>query len=83
MDTKLTLSIRKDVIDRAKTYAKSQGESLSQMVETYFMVIGEKSKKPARSSLVRELTGIIPKHLNLNKRQLKKEYTDYLWKKYQ
>ncbi len=36
MNTKLTLSLEKTVIEDAKSYAKKTGRSLSELVETYF-----------------------------------------------
>jgi hypothetical protein len=39
MNTKLTLTIEKDVIEIAKVYAKEKGQSLSEMVENYFKII--------------------------------------------
>lgn len=36
MNTKLTLTIEKDVIEKAKEYAARQGQSLSSLVENYF-----------------------------------------------
>ena len=35
MTTKLTLSLKKSVIERAKRYAKSNNQSLSQIIESY------------------------------------------------
>lgn len=35
MDTKLTLTIDKQVITRAKKYAKNSGRSLSDLIESY------------------------------------------------
>lgn len=35
MSTKLTLTVKKSVIDKAKNYAKSEGRSLSNIVEEY------------------------------------------------
>lgn len=35
MSTKVTLTIKKAVIEKAKKYAKSQGRSLSNLVEEY------------------------------------------------
>jgi len=37
MDTNLTLTIEKDVINDAKRYAKQKGVSLSEIVENYFI----------------------------------------------
>jgi len=36
MDTKLTLSLKKKTIDKAKQYAKNHQTSVSQLVEKYF-----------------------------------------------
>lgn len=35
MTTKLTLSLNKSVIERAKKYAKTNNQSLSQIIESY------------------------------------------------
>jgi hypothetical protein len=42
MNTKLTLSLEKEVIEHAKIYAKGTGRSLSEMVEKYFRSIVSK-----------------------------------------
>ena len=39
MNTKLTLTIEQKLIDKAKKYAKSQGRSLSDIIENYLKVI--------------------------------------------
>ncbi|WP_396191232.1 DUF6364 family protein [Flavobacterium sp.] len=45
MNTKLTLSLEKEVIEKAKIYAKGTGRSLSEMVENYFRSLVENSNK--------------------------------------
>ena len=45
MNTKLTLSLEKDIIDQAKIYAKGTGRSLSEMVENYFKNLIAKPNK--------------------------------------
>ena len=45
MNTKLTLSLEKEVIEQAKIYAKGTGRSLSEMVENYFKSLVAKSNK--------------------------------------
>lgn len=45
MNTKLTLSLEKEVIEQAKIYAKGTGRSLSEMVENYFKSLVEKTNK--------------------------------------
>ncbi len=44
MTTKLTLSLKKSVIEKAKLYAKGNNQSLSQIVESYLEKIT--SQKP-------------------------------------
>lgn len=44
MNTKLTLTIEQSIIEKAKIYAKSQGRSLSDIVENYFKTIVQKEK---------------------------------------
>jgi hypothetical protein len=39
MNTKLTLSLDKDIIEQAKIYAKNNNRSLSDMVENYFKTL--------------------------------------------
>lgn len=47
MNTKLTLSIEKDVIDKAKNYAKYSGRSLSDLVESYLISLVKKENDSA------------------------------------
>ncbi len=62
MNSKLTLSIEEQVIQRAKEYAKKQGRSLSNIVEEYLKSVS-KSKKNSKKSkfhpLVEELCGSV------------------------
>lgn len=52
MNTKLTLTIEKDVIEKAKEYSARQGQSLSSLVENYFKHITyEKKEEPKKSEL--------------------------------
>jgi hypothetical protein len=39
MQTKLTLRLEEDLIERAKNYAKQSGKSVSQLVADYFIQI--------------------------------------------
>ena len=81
MNTKLTLSLDKDIIEQAKTYAKEHNMSLSFMIENYLQkIISEYSHQPvSKGSIVNELSGII----SLNTEDdYKKEFTDYLTEKY-
>ena len=43
MDAKLTLSIEKEIVSKAKQYAREKGVSLSEMVENYFVLLTKPS----------------------------------------
>ncbi len=45
MNTKLTLTIDKSVIEQAKIYAEKQGRSLSAVVENYLKAVTKKEDK--------------------------------------
>jgi hypothetical protein len=82
MNTKLTLTIEKEVIEIAKEYAKEKGQSLSEMVENYFKLITvskRKSKPEQLSPKVRKLRGIIKVDENIDYKQT---LTEELSKKY-
>lgn len=63
MNTKLTLSLEKTVIEDAKSYAKKTGRSLSEMVENYFKSLVSKSATDFDENEIdqslKELVGII------------------------
>lgn len=73
MNTKLTLTIEKEVIEIAKEYAKEKGQSLSEMVENYFKFITVNRKKIKEKQLspkVRKLRGIIKTDNNFDYKQV-------------
>ncbi len=80
MNTKLTLNLDKDIIEKAKQYAKVNHKSLSQLVESYFKFLFEKNEedKNQYSSLVNDLSGII----NYEEINEKEEYLNYLMEKH-
>ncbi len=43
MDSKLTLNVDKDLARKAKAYARNRGRSLSDLVESYFKILTDKS----------------------------------------
>lgn len=84
MDTKLTLKLDKNVIDKAKEYASSQKRSLSRMIESYLktLINTDDSKKDDDleiSPFVKSLQSGIKLPVNFD---YKKEYGDYLAEKY-
>jgi hypothetical protein len=76
--TKLTLKVKKSVIDRAKRLAKMQGVSVSHMVENYFSSLSEIGERNEYSPITKVLTGV----LKIKKKNVKDEYTEYLIEKY-
>lgn len=80
MKTKLTLRLRKSVIDRAKKYAHSQRISLSKMIEIYLeSITASKEKEDETTPLVESLSGVIELDPDFD---YKKEYSNYLTEKY-
>ena len=80
MDTKLTLKLEQNIIEKAKDYAKSHRTSLSKIIENYLQKItNDNEEKDKITPLVKSLSGIIdlPKDFDL-----KKEYSDFLVNKY-
>jgi len=68
MNTKLTLSLKKTVIEKAKQYAKDSNQSLSQLIESYLDKITS-NKPELGDSELDSIRGIIelPKNFNLKK----------------
>ncbi|WP_158841677.1 DUF6364 family protein [Polaribacter sp. L3A8] len=82
MNTKLTLTLEKEVIEIAKKYAKEKGQSLSEMVENYFKFITTPEnvlKEKELSYKVSKLRGIIKTDTDID---YKKTLTEELSKKY-
>ena len=80
MDTKLTLKLNVEVIQKAKQYAESRKISLSKLIESYLhLLTKENQAQGSISPLVESLTGVI----EMPKKQDEKDgYTDYLAEKY-
>lgn len=81
MDTKLTLSLDKQIIEAAKKYAKKRNTSLSNLIENYLVNVTKTSKNAEEeiSPLVKSLSGV----LKLDKKQdYRKQYSDFLANKY-
>ena len=76
MNTKLTLTLEKEVIEIAKKYAKQKGQSLSELVENYFKLLTKDSKTEMveLSPKVKSLRGILKVDKNFDhKKFLEKE----------
>jgi hypothetical protein len=60
--SKLTLSVEKAVVSRAKRYAKQQGVSVSAIVEAYLAEVVTPSDRGSRNSpILRSLRGSLKK----------------------
>ena len=75
MNTKLTLSLEKTVIEKAKSYAKKTGWSLSELVEAYFENLTEKSEtEDDIHPKVKKLIGRITLPDDFDEEKVKEEY---------
>jgi len=81
MDTKLTLKLNQSVIEKAKFYAKARKTSVSKLIENYLQHITDNSpdKNQDITPVVKSLSGIIKLPKNYDS---KKEYADFLTRKY-
>jgi hypothetical protein len=71
MDTKLTLKLDADAINRAKQYAAKHGTSLSAMVERYFESLTAKKNK---KYLSKELAGCLKGMKHMSDEEIKAMY---------
>jgi deoxyxylulose-5-phosphate synthase len=79
MNTKLTLSLDKNIIEKAKSYAESNKTSLSNLIQNYLEHLTNHAEKVSKiTPLVESLSGII----TLKNEDFKNDYTDYLIEKY-
>ena len=76
MNTKLTLSLEKEVIEKAKSYAKQHNVSLSALIENYFSRLTMKYKDVESTvGIVAEMSGIIDLENDYDyKNELGKQY---------
>jgi len=81
MDTKLTLNIDRDVLHKAKSYARKKGRSLSGLVENYFKALTGKTEISGTdlTPKVKSMLGsfMLPKDFDY-----KKELSEQLSRKY-
>lgn len=80
MDTKLTLKLNQEVIEKAKRFAHEQKTSLSQLIENYLLhLTREEGTRFPVSPLVKSLSGIIDLPASAD---VRKEYKEHLRRKY-
>lgn len=79
MNTKLTLTVDKSVIMRAKKYAAETGRSLSEIIENYLNGLTQEESKQKISPKLKRLVGAIKLPENFDE---KKELRNYLEQKH-
>ena len=82
MDTKLTLKLNQEIIEKAKIYASEKKISLSRIVEAYLQSLTSE-KKDSKIEISPFVKSISTKTSIPADFDYKKEYGDYLMKKYQ
>lgn len=82
MNTKLTLTIEQEIIERAKNYAKEKNRSLSDIIENYLKMLTTSERKQKIEKLnpiVKSLKGSFKMPKNMD---YKKELQNRLQEKY-
>jgi hypothetical protein len=81
METKLTLSMEKKIIEEAKKYARKRNTSLSGLIKNYLLNLTQAENKKIEkiSPLVKDLSGIISEETT---KDFNQQYADHLKKKY-
>lgn len=83
MNTKLTLSIDKTIISRAKTYARQKNKSLSRIVQDYLKSISEMETNEIIMDSMPPVTSALSGVLKGRKEiDIRAEISGYLLKKY-
>ena len=82
MNTKLTLTIKQEIIQKAKEYAKDKNRSLSDIIENYLKILTKEEKAKELKKLnpvVKSLKGSFKMPKNMD---YKKELRNRLEEKY-
>lgn len=75
MQTKLTLRLEDSLILQAKSYARNNDKSLSQVVSDYFQMLTRASKEPETPPVTQSLIGLL-KEESLGTDDYKKHLTE-------
>lgn len=59
MSTKLTLTIEKAILERAKVYAKNTGRSLSELIENYLNILTQEKDEAKLSPKLKKIVGSV------------------------
>ncbi len=84
MDSKLTLKLNENVIERAKKYATSRELSLSRLIENYLdSITQEQNDDFAISPFVKSISSGKSIPADVDWKNSREDYIEYLDKKYQ
>ncbi len=76
MNTKLTLSIEKTVIEKAKSYASKTGRSLSKVIENYLESLIQENESAKISPKLRKLVGVVKLPKDFDEDKELREYAE-------
>lgn len=75
MTTKLTLTVEKNVIVKAKSYAKKTGRSLSEIIEKYLeSITDEENNDKELSPILKKIVGAVKLPKNFDEEKELREY---------
>ena len=74
MITKLTLTVEKSTIEKAKSYAKNTGRSLSELVEKYLESITLEENTSKLSSNLKKIVGSVKLPVDFNEEEELRSY---------
>ncbi len=82
MNTKLTLTVEREVVEKAKKYARKEGRSLSKIVENYLKALSSERNKQGKNTgvVVKSLRGsfMAPKKINYKVQLSESLYNKYV-----
>jgi len=77
MTTKLTLTVEKEIIERAKSYARNTGRSLSELIETYLEEITQESSNERISPKLKKIVGTVKLPKNFDEEKELRSYLEH------
>ena len=69
MNTKLTLTVEKSIIEKAKSYAKHTGRSLSELIENYLETITQVETQQEMSPNLKKIVGAVKLPKNFDEKK--------------
>lgn len=76
MTTKLTLTVEKEVIEKAKSYARHTGRSLSEIVEDYLQELTAEHETKGISSKLQRILGAVKLPEDFDEDKVRREYLE-------